>query len=200
MSRWYDVLAEPAEKKPKAIGLRKLGIREGETVLEIGFGTGRRILNLARSVGDPGRVYGVDLSPGMLGVARKRVAEAGLSERVELALGDAVELPFEEKLFDAVYMSFTLELFDTPEIPQVLGECRRILKNSGRICVVSLKKTPGRAVRLYEWLHEKFPTYLDCRPIPLREMMEDAGFEVLDAEECPIVGLLPVEIVLAGMK
>lgn len=66
-------MAAPAEKKPREFGLHKLRTSKGEKALEIGFGTGRDLLALARSVGSSGRVYGIDLSQGMLDVARERL-------------------------------------------------------------------------------------------------------------------------------
>jgi demethylmenaquinone methyltransferase/2-methoxy-6-polyprenyl-1,4-benzoquinol methylase len=197
MSKWYDILAHP-ERRYGYAGLQKLSAEEGEMVLEIGFGTGHYILALAQSVGNSGRVYGVDISEGMFNITRSRVREAGLSERVELKCGDAVTLPFEANFFDAVFMSFTLELFDTPEIPMVLHECQRVLRSGGRICVVAMSKT-GKAnviTRLYEWAHLKLPKYVDCRPIFVQEALEAAGFQVLEVTERTIFGL-PVEIVVA---
>lgn len=199
ISGWYDLLEGIWEKKSRDVGLQKLGVQEGEIVLEIGFGTGHGILALAQAVGESGRVYGIDLSPRMLNITQARVSKMKLSERVKLTRGDAAHLPFDAEFSDAIFMSFTLELFDTPEIPEVLSECRRVLRNSGRICAVSLSKTGGssRMIKLYEWGHRKFPTFLDCRPIYVKNALEDAGFQILDATRLSLLGL-PVEIVLAG--
>lgn len=198
MSRWYDVLTGSMEKKPREVGLHKLNAREGETVLEIGFGTGHCTKALAQSVGNSGKVYGIDLSVGMLNITQQRVREAGLSERVELKCGDATRLPFEQDTFDAIFMSFTLELFDTPEILVVLQECLRVLRIGGRICVVSMSREGGASlmIRLYEWLHKKFPNYADCRPIFVREALEEAGFHDFDIQKMSI-WVFPVEIAVA---
>lgn len=198
LSRWYDMLAGPSEKRLGHAGLQKLDARPGETVLEIGFGTGHALVALARSVGESGKVYGIDISQGMLNVSRRRLEQARISHRVELSCADAVSLPFVTQFLDAVFMSFTLELFDTPEMPIVLRECDRVLRNKGRICVVAMSKEAhaGWAVRIYEWLHIKFPTYVDCRPIFVRQVLTDAGFQPVDHTRVS-VWRLPVEIVLA---
>jgi demethylmenaquinone methyltransferase/2-methoxy-6-polyprenyl-1,4-benzoquinol methylase len=137
----------------------------------------------------------------MLAIAQARLQKEGLSERVDLQLGDAANLGFLQSVsLDGVFMSFTLELFDNPEIPRVLHECHRILKHGGRLAVVSMTKTdpPGMAVRMYEWFHEHMPDYADCRPIFARQALEQAGFVVQDVSVSSMWGL-PVEIVL-GVK
>jgi len=198
MSRWYDVLSGRFESKYREAGLRKLGARGGEVVLEVGFGTGHCILALAQAVGDKGKVYGIDISEGMCNISLSRIEKSGLSERVKLHCGDATQLPFKANCFDAVFMSFALELFDTSEIPIVLDECRRVLRSDGRICIAAMSKKAkdGMMVKLYEWFHDRLPNYVDCRPIYVGDALEQAGFRVQDASEMSMWGL-PVEIVLA---
>jgi len=198
LSRWYDLLAGSSERRFLEMGLHQLAVREGETVLELGFGTGHGILALAQAVGGRGRVYGIDLSQGMLDITHSRVAQARLSDRVDLRLGDAASLPFGDSTVDAVLVSFTLELFDTPEIPVVLRECRRVLRPAGRIVVVAMSRR-GRAgwmLRLYEWAHHKWPHYLDCRPIDAQNALAGTGFALAQATLSNMYGLA-VEIVLA---
>ena len=166
-------------------------------ILEIGPGTGHALLSLASSPSGSGRAYGIDLSGGMLGVARGRVSRHGLLKRVELCQGDGAKLPFDARCFDAVFMSFTLELFAAPEIPEVLGECQRVLRSGGRVCIVALSnKKNGWMARMYERAHARLPQVVDCRPIPVQQVIREAGFEILEVKDASMWGL-PVEIVLA---
>lgn len=200
LSRWYDLLAGRFERKYQDTGLQQLGVKQGERILEIGFGTGYALVALARSVGSSGKVSGIDLSEGMCRVAQERVDKAHLAERVELTCGDAARLPYVAQSFDAVYISFTLELFDTPEIPLVLHECSRVLRDGGRLGVVAMSKRGKATVmtRLYAWAHRKFPRYVDCRPIFVRQALEVAGFHVGDVTALSMWGL-PVDIVVGSL-
>jgi ubiquinone/menaquinone biosynthesis C-methylase UbiE len=197
LSTVYDLLAEPSEREYREIGLKKLELQTGESALEIGPGTGGALVAMAPSVGASGHAWGIDLSMGMCRRAQSRLASTGLGERAALCQRDALHLPFRASSFEALFCSFTLELFDTPQIPRVLGECRRVLKGEGRICVVALSKVRGTWMTgLYEWMHDRFPAYLDCRPIYLQTALEEADFQSLDAAEETMWGL-GVEVVLA---
>ena len=197
ISRFYDYFAGVFEQQYRNMALGRLNIKRGETVLEIGFGTGHCLKQMAESVGEEGKVYGIDISSGMLDVSQRRLEGAGLWDRVELRCEDAMNMPYADSMFDAVFMSFTLELFDSPEIPRVLAEIRRVLKPNGRLGVVSMSKEDGdsKLLRLYEWLHKKIPQYADCRPIYVEHSIKDAGFEIQSREKVSLFGL-PGEIVI----
>jgi ubiquinone/menaquinone biosynthesis C-methylase UbiE len=198
ISCFYDYFAGVFEKKYRNMALDRLNIKRGETVLEIGFGTGHCLKRMAELVGENGKVYGIDISSGMLEVTKQRLEEAGLLDRVELYCEDALKMPYEDNKFDAVFMSFTLELFDMPEISKVLSEIKRILKQNGRLGVLSMSKEDGDSIlsRLYEWMHTQFPQYADCRPIYVEHSIKDAGFEIKYKEKVKLFSL-PIEIVVS---
>ena len=183
ISRVYDLLSEHTEAPVREAGLRMLAPQPGETILEIGFGTGHALIWLARAVGPGGKVLGMDLSDGMLAVAQSLVTNQGLADRVELRTGDAAALPYPAESAAAVFMSFTLELFDAPDIPVVLAECRRVLRPGGRIVVVGMSKEGphGMVYEAYEWTHRHFPNFVDCRPIFVSQALNGAGFQVTES-------------------
>jgi len=180
IAKVYDALAEHSEAPVRKAGLEMLNAQEGHHVLEIGFGTGHSMIDLARSVDFSGKVFGIDLSEKMVEIAQKRAGDEGLDERIELSCGDALHLPYESESLDGVFMSFTLELFDTSEIPLVLDECKRVLKPGGRIIVIGMSRVlpEGVITEIFEWTHRHFPNYLDCRPILVRQALEDSGFQI----------------------
>lgn len=193
LAGFYDRLAAGSEQPLAALGLQLLDARPGERVLDIGCGTGQALPVLARAVAPGGLVCGVDLSRGMLRQARRR-AGAG----IHCQQADAARLPFAPGSFDVLFLSFALELFDTPEIPALLAGCRRALKPGGRLGVVALAREARENLpqRIYEWCHRRFPAYADCRPIYLRQSLLQAGFEIRTSLRRNMWGL-PVDICLA---
>jgi demethylmenaquinone methyltransferase/2-methoxy-6-polyprenyl-1,4-benzoquinol methylase len=199
MSRVYGMLSDSSEKRFVKDAIEELlRPEEGEVVLEPGFGTGQALMALAVGVGESGRVAGIDISEGMLDHARRRLEHHGLAERVHLRLGSATELPYRDSTFDAVFMSFTLELFADDQIPTVLAECVRVLKPTGRLCVACMSDHGGSAAmeKLYEWSHEHFPSFVDCRPIDAAGALETAGYTVVTERPLTMWGLA-VDLVLA---
>jgi len=195
----YDLLSDRSEAPMRKAGLDLLNAAPGEKVLEIGFGTGHCLRALAKAVGPVGTVFGIDLSDQMVKLAKKNLAKAGLLQRCKLRCGDAARLPYSTQSLDAVFMSFALELFDTPEIPRILNECLRAIRSGGRIVVVGMSKEgpDDPLIRVFEWTHRHFPQFLDCRPIYVRRALEGVGFDIKKSLKKHM--WIPVEIVL-GIK
>lgn len=200
ISKFYAMLEGIAEKALRKKGLKLLAIQEGEIVLEIGFGTGFTLCELAKSVGETGKAYGIDITPQMAEITRKRLEKKALIDRAEIYEEDTRNMPFDDSLFDAVYTASTLELFDTPEIAKVLKEIKRVLKPGGRLCVVSISKEGHENsffLRFYEWLHKKIPKYVSCRPIYLEDSIRETGYKIVKTEEFMLARLMPERIVVA---
>jgi ubiquinone/menaquinone biosynthesis C-methylase UbiE len=198
-SKFYDrTFGLLGGRKSSEMALEHLSVVEGETVLEIGFGTGHCLRRIAKLVGQAGKVYGIDISPEMIEKTKKRLEKERLANRAELCCGDATCLPFDESAFDAVFMSFVLEVFDTPEIPRVLAQIKKVLKPGGRLGIVAMSKENGRSVfvKAYEWIHNKCPKYLGSRPIYAEQCLIDAGYEVKSKKKIKIFRL-PAEIIVA---
>ena len=199
ISSVYDLIADANEHMARDRGLERLAIAPGENVLVVGFGTGHSVVALARGVGRTGKVMGIDISDGMLSVARKRIADEGVADHVDISLGDARHLECSDNQFDAVFMAFTLELFDDNDIPRVLNEIRRVLRPGGRFGVVAMSQEPHATLMtdIYVWMHRHFPHWVDCRPISVAPRLQQAGFAVEHTETLSLWGL-PVAVVVAS--
>jgi ubiquinone/menaquinone biosynthesis C-methylase UbiE len=195
LSRWYDMFSS-SERRVAQTCLSLSNVQSGDNVLEIGFGTGHALIDLSMAVGGKGGVYGIDLSPGMVAVALRRIQHSGMANRISIQIGDASHLPYLDNLFESVFMSFTLELFSAIETPIVLSECRRVLQPAGWLGIISLSKKATFAVNIYEWFHFHFPKMIDCRPIIIRPLLKEAGFELAQTVEDRLWGL-PVEAVFS---
>jgi demethylmenaquinone methyltransferase/2-methoxy-6-polyprenyl-1,4-benzoquinol methylase len=197
IAKVYDLLSEHSERAMREDGIEMLAPASGEHLLEIGFGTGHVLVELAKAVGPTGKVFGIDLSENMLAHAQELLEREHLTGQVDLTCGDAEDLPYDSGSMDGIFMCFTLELFDTPELPRVLAECKRVSRPGGRIVVVAVSKEgkQGVVVRAFEWTHRHFPNLMDCRPIYARRALEAAGFVT---ENCVVGSMwVPVETVAA---
>lgn len=195
---WIDIFEHPFEKPYKDRGLELLNVQPRESILELGCGTGYALLRLAQQTGPEGEITGVDIAENMLAAAKVRLQSAGVTDRVSLLRCDAAEIPLGDDIFDGVFSSFVVELFNTDRMSIVLGEIKRVLKPSGRLCIVSLSRDPETLpVRIYEWFHRLLPKRIDCRPIYVAETLHTHGFEINQQENHRMYGL-PVAVVCAA--
>ncbi len=132
----------PRGLRREAVG--RLGLRAGDRVLEVGCGTGRNFPYLHEAVGATGRVYGVDLSPGMLRKARA-LRDRHRWKNISLTEGDAADFNSPEPL-DGVY--FSLSYNTMPHHLTVLRQAWKQLRPGGRLVIMDAKLPPGLGGRL----------------------------------------------------
>ena len=150
-ARTYDRLVEPPVGQLRRLALKVYPPRENIHILDAGCGTGTQ-LELFRRPGC--KLYGVDASPAMLDVARRRLGDAA-----ELSLQDISHMTFPDRVFDLVTM--VLVLHEVPALLRsaVLIECKRVLKADGRILLLDYHFGPysfprGYLLRILRWFME----------------------------------------------
>jgi len=118
----------------------RLNLRPGDSVLEVGCGTGRNLPFLHNAVGPAGRVYGVDLSTGMLDKARELTGRHRWNN-VDLTQADAIDYVAPEPLDGAL---FSLSYATMPHHRAVLQHVWNQLRPGGRLVIMDAKPPPGR--------------------------------------------------------
>jgi SAM-dependent methyltransferase len=134
------------------------GLKEGETVLDLGSGGGIDCFLASKQVGPTGKVMGVDMTPDMIERARK-AAEAGGFGNVEFRLGEIEALPVPDGCVDAIISNCVLNL--SAQRHRVYSEVMRVLKPGGRIMIsdmISALPTPP-------FLLESKEALVGCLPV-----------------------------------
>jgi len=199
-SRIYSKTVAPLEFPNHLRAIEKAAIQPHDLVLEVAVGPGLALRQLAQKVDPSTVVQGVDLSPGMLAVARNTLQTAGITN-VTLSEGSATNLTFPDETFDVLYNAYMLDLIPLAEMPKVLNEFWRILKPGGRLVLLNMSKPDAQTTtlreRLYPLLPPKLALYLigGCRPVLMEKPVQQAGFQGIEREFVP--GKFPSEIVTA---
>lgn len=152
-------------------------LKEGETVVDLGSGTGLDCFLAAKKVGAAGRVIGVDMTPEMLDKARANNKKGGYMN-VEFRLGEIENLPIADGTADVVISNCVINL--SPEKQRVFNEAFRVLKAGGRLMIsdmVLLKAIP-------ETVKQSVLGYIGCvsgaeLKSEYLKIMENAGFKTV---------------------
>lgn len=151
-ARFYDMLSGERAfyRAGRECGVALLSLRPGDTVLDLGCGTGLNLALLVAAVGPSGTVVGLDRSPEMLGMARRRVAANGWTS-VRLLEADATTFDPSEVagelsaaaggLVDAVFSSYAMSVFD--DWHPAWDRMRALLKPGGRAGIVDMQLPTG---------------------------------------------------------
>lgn len=163
-------------------------------ILDVATGTGDLAVALARRIPEA-RITAVDISEGMLAVARRKVAGRGLEGRIDLRTGDAERLPLSDGSVDAATVAFGVRNFG--DLAAGLRELARTIKPGGAVVILEFSRPRNRLFRaLYEWYtfrvlpriggavsrdrraYRYLPASVEAFPAPERflEMMRAAGF------------------------
>lgn len=122
--------------------IRILKKEQPKMLLDLATGTGDFAITARRL--KPDKIWGVDISEGMLEVGRQKIKKKGLDQMIEMKLGDSENLPFEDGTFDALTVGFGVRNYENLE--QGLGEMRRVLREGGTAAILEFSKA------------KKFPT------------------------------------------
>jgi demethylmenaquinone methyltransferase/2-methoxy-6-polyprenyl-1,4-benzoquinol methylase len=143
------VLSAGIDRRWRARAIRSLGLTGRETLLDVCTGTADMALE-ARGSGAAARVLGVDFAAAMLAFGGRKVREAGESQRITLARGDAMRLPVRAGSVDAATVAFGIRNVQQPDVACV--EMARVLRSGGRLAILEfgVPRVPGLAT-LYLW-------------------------------------------------
>ncbi|WP_067691516.1 methyltransferase domain-containing protein [Nocardia jejuensis] len=160
-----------------------LAVREGDTALDIGSGTGSEVLALARLVGGTGRAVGVDPNPAMLALARERAREF-TEAPVDFIEGSAYALPLPDADIDVIRCERVYQHLDDPA--QATAEIARVLRPGGRVALIdsdwSTAITHPGDPELIERLHQQMQSASPNRTSGrrLRGLLHSAGLVIDD--------------------
>ncbi len=137
---WLDRPERDAEEAT-AVAVKALTLRPGQTVADIGAGSGYYTIRLARAVGPTGKVFATDIQPGMLDLLRRNVATAKLGNVVTvLGTADDPKLPPE-----ALDLAIMVDVYHELAAPQVfIRKLRASLKRTGRLVLLEYRKEDPR--------------------------------------------------------
>jgi arsenite methyltransferase len=180
-----DMIAQREELR------RSLRASPGESILDLGSGPGFLACELAQEVGATGRIVAVDISSEMNSIASKRIAAAGVGDRVAVLEGDATALGFADATFDAAVSTQVIEYLAEPDV--ALDQLVRVLRPGGRLVIIDTDWDSlvwaavdrRRAARIAAAWNEHVPDpYL---PRSLAPRLRAAGFEIREIRIVPIL-------------
>lgn len=125
---------------------------EPRAIVDIATGTGDFAISLATAMRDA-RVTGLDLSEGMVGIGRRKVAQAGLAGRITLEVGDCLDSPLPEGQADAVTVAFGVRNF--ARLLDGYRSMLRMLRPGGMLCVIELSTPTSPLVRPFYKLYTR---------------------------------------------
>jgi demethylmenaquinone methyltransferase/2-methoxy-6-polyprenyl-1,4-benzoquinol methylase len=154
ISRVYDpmnlVISAFQEPRWRRRLVQAAALRPGDAAIDVATGTGKVAADLQRQVGPAGRALGVDISPGMIEVARRRFERR---PGLEFVVGDALALPVPDDTFDAATIAFGMR--NLPDYGRGFAELARAVKPGGRVLCLEIARPRSRLARVLRWWFDR---------------------------------------------
>jgi ubiquinone/menaquinone biosynthesis C-methylase UbiE len=173
---WFVTFGREPAFREKLLRLARLG--PGESVLDVGCGTGTLAIAARRVAGAAGRVYGIDASPEMIARAKRKATKAQA-------------LPFPDAQFDAVLATVMLHHLPSKVRAQAVVEMRRVLKPGGRVLVVDFGGNTAKKKSLLDHFHRRHGHVAQSDILTL---LGEAGLKIIQSGA---VGVRDLHFVLA---
>ena len=183
---WLLLLGRERAFRDRLVRLARL--EPGQSVLDIGCGTGTLAMAAKRRAGPFGSVHGIDASPEMIARARKKARKAGVD--VTFTNGVVEGLPFPDEHFDTVLSTLMLHHLPRAAREPCVREIRRVLKPGGRVLAVDFGGTTGGRKSFIEHFHRH--GRVDVHDII--KLLSEAGLEIIESGP---VGVRDLNFVLA---
>lgn len=121
----------------RRMAIKELATIQPKTILDVATGTGDFAFE-SISILKPEKIIGVDISEGMLEVAKKKIKERNLGDVFSVQLGDSEGLNFEDSTFDAITVAFGVRNYE--HLEKGLSDMLRVLKPGGKIVILEFSK------------------------------------------------------------
>lgn len=193
MASYYDVLAalmtlgREREFRDRLAAL--VDLAPGESVLDVGCGTGSLVLASKRRVGRTGMVTGIDASPEMIERARRKAMNKG--EGIHFEVARVESLPFPNETFDVVLSTLVMHHLPRATRERCVSEMRRVLRPGGRLLVVDFEKPANKRGGLISHFHRH-------GGVPLRDIVGLLGSANLGVTQIGGVGVSDLRFALAS--
>jgi demethylmenaquinone methyltransferase/2-methoxy-6-polyprenyl-1,4-benzoquinol methylase len=172
IARVYDVMNRlmtlGLDQRWRAFAARQIRLGPGQTALDVGTGTGDLAIAIARVSAAESQVVGVDFTPEMLAVARKKLPALRLEGRVEFVQGDGEHLAFPADSFDACSSAWVVR--NMSDLRQGFAEMLRVVKPGGKVVCLEMSHPRNRLFAA------AFHLYFD-RLVPLLGKLVGRSFE-----------------------
>jgi len=198
LSKTYDIWGKLAETRARNRAIELAEIKDGQTILEVAVGTGLGFYEIVQR-NPNGTNTGVDISPGMLQKARKRLGQLTVAN-YELEIGNAFNLEVDDASVDLLVNNYMFDLIAYDQMGSILDEFKRVLKKNGRLILVNMTDGESLGSGIYSLIYRISPKLFGgCRGVKLSDRLAKHGFEVKIREYHQQLWF-PSEVILALSK